>query len=93
MFAIYNIVEDAYLIGTNFCYGPPEENTQNLSKQAMLAYQTLQEAKRGFNRRCGRNPDFRIVRLSTPAIEEVLEFDFTETPEGRHASDAYNIGL
>lgn len=77
MYAIQNIGTGEFLFGTDFGYGP-DSCRQRTSLEQMLTYDRLRYAKVDFiHRQCGN--DYRIVRLKTPEVERVIDFD---TPDG-----------
>ena len=77
MYAIQNIETGEFLCGTDFGYGLGSCR-QRTSLEQMLTFDRLRYAKVEFIRRqCGN--DYRIVRLKTPEVERVIDFD---TPDG-----------
>lgn len=77
MYAIQNIMTGEFVFGTYFSYDP-SENQQRTSLEQMLTFDKLRYAKSSFIwRECGK--DYRIVRLKTPEVERVIDFD---TPDG-----------
>ncbi len=77
MYAIQNIKTGEFLFGTDFGYGP-DSCRQRTSLEQMLTFDRLRHAKVDFVRRqCGS--DYRIVRVKTPEVERVIDFD---TPGG-----------
>ena len=77
MYAIQNIETGEFLFGTDFGYGP-DSCRQRTSLEQMLTYDRLRYAKVDFiHRQCGNG--YRIVRIKTPEVERVIDFD---TPDG-----------
>ena len=77
LYAIQNIKTGEFVYGTDFSYDPAE-NQQRTSLDQMLTFDCLRYAKTEFERRsCGE--DYRIVRVKTPEVERVIDFD---SPDG-----------
>ena len=77
MYAIQNIETSEFLYGTDFGYGP-SSCRQRTSLEQMMTFRGLFDAKVEFIRRqCGNG--YRIVRVKTPEVERVIDFD---TPAG-----------
>lgn len=77
LYVIQNIKTGEFVCGTYFSYDP-DENRQRTSLDQMLTFDRLRNAKIEFDRRtCGA--DYRIVRVKTPEVERVIDFD---TPDG-----------
>lgn len=73
MYAIQNIKTGEFVYGTYFSYDPAE-NQQRTSLERMLTFDCLRLAKLEFDcRTCGA--DYRIVRVKTPEVERVIEFE------------------
>lgn len=73
MYAIQNIKTGKFVCGTDFGYGP-NSCRQQTSLDQMVTFDCLRYAKSSFlHRQCGK--DYRIVRVKTPDVERVIDFD------------------